>query len=103
MTELAKAFEFLEAQEKGIIELESLLTAYPALAPESGGIGEIEKAAALEAWLKAQGISDIKHYDAPDPRVPSKLRPNLVATIRKHAKARSMSHLDVAEGELFMG
>ncbi|HPB07327.1 MAG TPA: M20 family metallo-hydrolase, partial [Rectinema sp.] len=47
MTELAKAFEFLEAQEKGIIELESLLTAYPALAPESGGIGEIEKAAAL--------------------------------------------------------
>ena len=104
MTELAKAFEFLEAQEKGIIELESLLTAYPALAPESGGIGEIEKAAALEAWLKAQGISDIKHYDAPDPRVPSKLRPNLVATIPgKHAEGPLwiMSHLDVVpEGEL---
>lgn len=104
MTELARAFEFLEAQERDIIQLESLLTAYPALAPESGGIGEIEKASALEAWLKAQGISNIEHFDAPDPRVPSKLRPNLVATIpgrRVEGPLWIMSHLDVVpEGEL---
>ncbi len=81
MTELAQISKFLDLQEKGIIELESLLTAYPALAPESGGIGEIEKAAALEKWLKAEGIQNIQHYDAPDERVPSKVRPNLVATI----------------------
>ncbi len=80
MTELARAFEFLEAQERDIIQLESLLTAYPALAPESEGIGEIEKASALEAWLKAQGISNIEHFDAP---------------------LWIMSHLDVVpEGEL---
>ncbi|HNP93254.1 MAG TPA: M20 family metallo-hydrolase [Rectinema sp.] len=104
MTELARAFEFLEAQERDIIQLESLLTAYPALAPESEGIGEIEKASALEAWLKAQGISNIEHFDAPDPRVPSKLRPNLVATIpgrRVEGPLWIMSHLDVVpEGEL---
>ncbi len=104
MTELARVFEFLEAQERDIIQLESLLTAYPALAPESGGIGEIEKASALEAWLKAQGISNIEHFDAPDPRVPSKLRPNLVATIpgrRVEGPLWIMSHLDVVpEGEL---
>ena len=104
MTELARAFEFLEAQERDIIQLESLLTAYPALAPESGGIGEIEKASALEEWLKAQGISNIEHFDAPDPRVPSKLRPNLVATIpgrRVEGPLWIMSHLDVVpEGEL---
>ena len=104
MTELARVFEFLEAQERDIIQLESLLTAYPALAPESGGIGEIEKASALEAWLKAQGISNIEHFDAPDPRVPSKLRPNLVATLpgrRVEGPLWSMSHLDVVpEGEL---
>ena len=104
MTELARVFEFLEAQERDIIQLESLLTAYPALAPESEGIGEIEKASALEAWLKAQGISNIEHFDAPDPRVPSKLRPNLVATIpgrRVEGPLWIMSHLDVVpEGEL---
>ncbi|MDQ7795934.1 MAG: M20 family metallo-hydrolase [Spirochaetia bacterium] len=103
MTELAQISKFLDSQEKGIIELESLLTAYPALAPESGGIGEIEKAAALEKWLKAQGIQNIQHYDAPDERVPSKVRPNLVATIpgkRKNSPVWIMAHLDVVpEGE----
>ncbi len=103
MTELSQIRQFLDSQEQGVIELETLLTSYPALAPESGGIGEIEKAVALEAWLKKQGIAEIEHYDAPDPRVPSNVRPNMVATI--HGKRRDgpvwiMSHLDVVpEGE----
>jgi len=103
MTELSQIRQFLDSQEQGVIELETLLTSYPALAPESGGIGEIEKAAALEAWLKKQGIAEIEHYDAPDPRVPSNIRPNMVATIRgKRADSPIwiMSHLDVVpEGE----
>lgn len=103
MSELAQISKFLDLQEKGIIELESLLTACPALAPESGGIGEIEKAQVLEKWLKTQGIQNIQHYDAPDERVPSKVRPNLVATIpgkRKDSPVWIMAHLDVVpEGE----
>jgi len=103
MTLLSKIQQFLDSQEQGVIELETLLSSYPALAPESGGIGEIEKAAALEAWLKKQGLTDIVHYDAPDPRVPSQIRPNMVATIpgkRADSPIWIMSHLDVVpEGE----
>ncbi len=103
MTDMNRIQQFLDAQEKGIIELETLLTSYPALAPESNGAGEIEKAAALETWLKRRGISHIQRFDAPDERVPSKLRPNLVATIpgkRNDSPLWIMSHLDVVpEGE----
>lgn len=98
-----KVFSYIEKSVEGIIELESLLTSVPALAPESGGQGELEKALALEAWLKGQGIADIVRMDAPDARVPSGIRPNLVATIPgKDDKARLwiMTHLDVVpEGE----
>ena len=82
MTNKEKLFAWLDGSAKGIVELESLLTAIPALAPESGGDGELRKAEALEAWLKAHGITDIVRYDSPDPRVPSGKRPNLVATIK---------------------
>ncbi len=103
MTTLAQIQQFLDSQEKGIIELETLLTSHPALAPESDGTGEIEKAAALETWLKEQGIVNIQHFDAPDARVPSKIRPNMVATIpgkRQDSPVWIMSHLDVVpEGE----
>jgi succinyl-diaminopimelate desuccinylase len=103
MTILSQIQQFLDSQEKGIIELETLLSSHPALAPESGGTGEIEKAAALEAWLNKQGITGIQHFDAPDSRVPSKIRPNIVATIpgkRKDSPIWIMSHLDVVpEGE----
>jgi succinyl-diaminopimelate desuccinylase len=103
MTPLAQIQQFLDSQEKDIIGLETLLTSYPALAPESDGHGEIEKAAVLETWLKKQGITSIQHFDAPDSRVPSKVRPNMVATIpgkRSEDPLWIMSHLDVVpEGE----
>lgn len=103
MNDLNRLHLHLDAQEKGIIELETLLTAHPALAPESDGAGEIEKAAALEVWLRKRGITDIQRFDAPDDRVPSKLRPNMVATIpgkRADSPLWIMSHLDVVpEGE----
>ena len=43
---------WIENQKKEIIALETLLTSYPALAPESGGEGELKKCIALEEWLK---------------------------------------------------
>ena len=64
-----------------MVELESLLTGIPALAPENGGDGEWKKAHALEQWLINNGIKNIEHFDAEDPRVSSGKRPNFVATI----------------------
>jgi len=98
-----KIFAYIENSVDGIIELETLLTSVPAIAPESGGQGEVEKAAALEKWLRAAGVADIVRMDAPDSRVASGIRPNLIATIPgRNDKSRLwvMTHLDVVpEGE----
>jgi succinyl-diaminopimelate desuccinylase len=105
----AKVFSWIDGSADKIIELETLLTSIPALAPENGGQGELDKAVALEAWLRAQGISDIVRMDAHDHRVASGIRPNLVATIPGEDGAAGsdgpgrlwiMTHLDVVpEGE----
>ena len=103
MASLEKALAYLDAAEAGIIELEKLLTAIPALAPESGGDGEWKKAEALEAWLRSHGIIEIEHHDAPDARVTAGKRPNLVATIKGKKPGKRlwiMAHTDVVpEGD----
>lgn len=87
-----------------IVELETLLTSHPALAPESGGEGELEKVIALEGWLKSQGFTQFQRFDAPDSRVSSGIRPNLVVTIPGKDDSFSvwfMAHTDVVPvGEL---
>jgi len=98
-----RIFSRIEASGNGIVELESLLTSIPALAPESGGQGELAKAEALEAWLRKKGITDLVRMDASDPRVASGIRPNILATIpgrSDQARLWIMTHLDVVpEGE----
>ena len=102
----SRIYSSIENSKDGIIELETLLTSVQAIAPESGGQGELEKAIALENWLRAHGIADIVRMDAKDERVASGIRPNLVATIPgRNDKARLwiMTHLDVVpEGDSSM-
>ena len=89
---------FIAENTDKMVELETLLTSYPALAPESGGDGELEKVVALENWLKEQGITNLERFDAPDSRVKSGIRPNLVATIPGKDDSFSvwvMAHTDV--------
>lgn len=103
MDEIKKVIDYLDRAEAGVIELERLLTAIPALAPESGGDGEWKKAEALEAWLRARGVVDIEHHDAPDARVSAGKRPNLVATVKGRKPGKRlwvMAHTDVVpEGD----
>lgn len=103
MDSIDKVLAYLDKAEPGVIELEELLTAIPALAPESGGDGEWKKALALESWLKKRGIVDIERHDAPDERVSDKKRPNLVATIKGRKPGKRlwvMAHTDVVpEGD----
>ena len=47
MNNLKQITDFIESQKNGIIDLERLLTSIPAMAPESGGEGEIKKCEAL--------------------------------------------------------
>ena len=106
MTDKEKAFAAIDASDKGVVELETLLSGIPAFAPESGGVGELEKCEALEKWLGAQGIDRLERFDSPDDRVPSGKRPNLVATIpgrSDDARLWIMAHTDVVpEGDRSM-
>jgi succinyl-diaminopimelate desuccinylase len=92
-------FKFIDDGESLAVELQTELTALPALSPDSGGEGELDKCLALEAWLKKHGIGALERFDAPDKRAKGGVRPNLVATIEGGGGTSGalwiMSHLDV--------
>jgi succinyl-diaminopimelate desuccinylase len=94
-----KILRYIDSLEDLAIELETELCKRPAISPESGGEGELDKCEFLESWLKARGISRLERHDAPDPRAKGGVRPNLIATIpgRDDSLPRFwvMSHLDV--------
>lgn len=102
--ELNQLKEFIFDNTELAVDLEKSLTCVPALAPENGGDGESKKCAVLEQWLKANGIKNLEHFDAPDSRVGGGLRPNLVATIPGNLDDYNIwicAHMDVVPaGEL---
>ena len=73
--------EFLADKKNEIVELQTLLTSIPAIAPEGGGDGENKKALALENWLKQKGFEKITRYEVSDERVSAKVRPSLLAEV----------------------
>lgn len=90
--------ERIENYAEEMVDLQSELTARPALGPENGGDGEWEKARFLESCLPKIGLPEPKHYDAPDNRVSEGSRPNLAVTIPGRTDAPRiwvMTHLDV--------
>lgn len=98
MTEFETLSTYIDSQIPAMISLESLLTSIPAMSPESGGEGELAKCEALTLALRELGFSRFERYDCPDPRVPSKIRPNLVVTVPGKDDSRRvwlMAHLDV--------
>lgn len=101
-----KVYARIASSAATVVELETLLSSIPAMAPESGGEGELAKCEALESWLRAHGIDRLERHDAPDERVSSGIRPNLVATIPGKSDSSRlwiMSHLDVVPpGDLSM-
>jgi len=95
-----KLFSYIDNSADLAVELERELTKRPAISPESGGDGELEKCFFLENWLRVHDIIHLERFDAPDDRVESRKRPNLVATIEGGADESEgrlwiLSHLDV--------
>ena len=95
-----KIAEFIQSEALAV-ELETELCKRPAVSPESGGEGELDKCRFLEGWLKDHGITRLERYDAPDRRAKGGVRPSLIATIPGKAEGAGaarlwiMSHLDV--------
>jgi succinyl-diaminopimelate desuccinylase len=95
-----KIFVFIDNSTDLAVELETGLTKHPAIAPESGGEGELEKCLFRENWLRAHGITRLDRYDAPEKKKKNGIRPNLIATIDGSANENTgrlwiLSHLDV--------
>ena len=81
-----------------MIELQTELTALPALSPENGGEGELKKAEYVKKWLENLTVDELIEVDAPDGRVPSSVRPNLLVKFNGKKREKTiwlMSHLDV--------
>lgn len=98
-TILDKVCQRIDRYDREIIRVQKALCARPALAPENGGDGEWQKA----EWIKSYVIEtlrcdDLQEYNAPDQRVASGYRPNLIALFKGRRSERTlwiMSHMDV--------
>jgi succinyl-diaminopimelate desuccinylase len=93
-----KIFSWIEKSVPLAVELETELTKLPAISPDSGGEGELDKCVFLEGWLAKHGITQLERFDAPDSRAKGGVRPNLIATIggrEENGRLWIMSHTDV--------
>ena len=97
MQDFKEVKDFVEGLKDKAIRIEELLTSIPAMAPESDGDGEEKKAIALEKYLISLGFPKPEYFYAPDERVSSKRRPNMLFTIQGKQKTSLwiISHLDV--------
>ena len=97
--EVDRIYGAIEKSSGEMIELQKGLTAIPALGPDNGGEGEAKKAEFLERWLGENlRFDSIEHYDAPDDRVPSGKRPNIVALMKGGSDSGRiwvMGHIDI--------
>src|SRR4030043_532258 len=94
----------IETYEQEMIRLQIGLCAIPALAPENGGDGEHRKAAFLKSYLREAGFSHVGEINAPDDRVSSGVRPNLIVRIPGKNTEKTvwvLTHMDIGPpGEL---
>ncbi|MDR0313520.1 MAG: M20 family metallo-hydrolase, partial [Treponema sp.] len=93
-----KILSYIDTLESFAIDLQTKLCKFPAISPDSGGEGELDKCVFLENWLKMQGITGLERFDAPDPRAKGGVRPNLIASIEGTNPCKCfwiMSHIDV--------
>jgi succinyl-diaminopimelate desuccinylase len=88
--------ERLDTYQEPATELQRELVSRVALGPEVEGAGETEKAAFLTDLLTGWGLK-VDDYPAPDDRVSSGVRPNLVAYLpgKRPEKVWILSHTDV--------
>jgi len=97
-TVLGKLSKRIDSYQDEIIEIQTHLTASPALAPENGGDGELKKAEYLQSYFKNRLNCDATLYQAADSRVSCGYRPNLVARLKGKSSQPTlwiMSHMDV--------
>lgn len=93
-----KISQKIDGYETEMIEMQTQLTAMPALGPENDGEGEVERAEFLKKFLAPMKPDEVLEINAPDDRVPSGYRPNIIALFKGKKTAKTiwiMAHMDV--------
>ena len=88
----------IDSYTEAMIEMQCSLTAIPALAPDNDGDGELEKSRLIHSYLQRFGFPPAVEINAPDPRVSSGIRPNLVVALPgKDPRQRVwiLTHMDI--------
>jgi len=75
-------FDTIDRLETEMVEFTRGMLKVPAIAPESGGAGELDKAEWIVNKVSGWGFDRIERYDAPDDRVPSGRRPNVLLRLK---------------------
>ena len=81
-----------------MIDAMMTLIRIPAIGPENGGSGELEKAEKLSQMLTDIGFDKIERFDAEDERISSGRRPNIIACLNGESSGERLwivTHLDV--------
>ncbi len=104
MSDIDRITQRLESFRNEMIDLQIRLCSMPAIAPESGGEGEAEKAKILLKFLEQNGYDHIDIIKAPDLDAPAGYRPNIIAKYKGQSSDKTiwlMTHMDVVPpGEL---
>lgn len=88
----------IDGYRQFIIDLQTKMTACPAITPSEGGRGEAAKAAVLLDVLKKMKFDEIKVLNVKDPKAPGGVRPNIVAKYYGQNRQKTlwvMAHMDV--------
>lgn len=94
---ISRLLDRVESLCDSMVEALIGIASMEAIGPENGGEGELEKAEYIEGLLRDMGIPEVERLDARDDRVPSGIRPNLIAKIpgRDDRTLWIVSHMDV--------
>ena len=99
-----KILKRIDSFRDEMINMQIKLCGFPAIAPSSGGEGEVKKAEFLMGFLNANGFTNTKMIKAPDLDAPAGYRPNILATYKGKSSAKTiwiMTHMDIVPpGEL---
>ncbi|MGA1848739.1 MAG: M20 family metallo-hydrolase [Thermoplasmatota archaeon] len=99
MQDVEPVFKLIEEMKAEMIDLTRDILSIPAIAPESGGGGEMDKAERILELISDWGFDSVERYDSPDDRVEGGKRPNIL--LRYFGKNRTLpriwvfTHIDV--------
>ncbi len=98
MNEAKELLKKIDEYRDFIIDIQTQMTACPAVSPQEGGQGESAKAEVLLKTLKSMKFDEIKVLEIKDPKSPTGVRPNIVAKYYGENRKKTfwvMAHMDV--------